>query len=212
MPKPAEKGSKNNKEQILYLLKTRGELTATVLADLLSMTMMGARQLLQDLENNDLVHSKKRVKGRGRPKLFWGLTDKGHGRFPDRHSDLTLSLLSGISDALGPQAMDKLIAIREDQSLQQYSDRLNLQPDLREKVYELARIRSEEGYMADVEEVEDGYLLIENHCPICAAAKVCQGFCRSELSIFRQCLNAKVDRVEYLLDGARRCAYKVTDA
>jgi predicted ArsR family transcriptional regulator len=28
------------------------------------------------------------------------------------------------------------------------------------------------------------YFLIENHCPICAAATECQGFCRAELSNF----------------------------
>jgi len=206
MSKPS---SRNNKEHILYLLKTRGELTATVLAEQLGTTMMGARQLLQDLEYNHLVTSEKRIQGRGRPKLFWSLTDKGHSRFPDRHSDLTLSLISGVSQALGPEAMEKLIAIREEQSLEQYLQRLEGHSSLRGKVYELAAIRTEEGYMADVEKVDDGYLLIENHCPICAAAQVCQGFCRSELSIFRQCLKANVERVDYLLEGARRCAYKV---
>lgn len=211
MPKVHDKtSSQSNKDRILYLLKTRGELTATVLSQLLNMTMMGARQLLQDLEAQQLVSSEKRAEGRGRPKLFWRLSDKGHGRFPDRHSDLTLSLISGISEALGPEAMEKLIAIREEQSLQLYLDRVTPQPDLRAKVFELAAIRSEEGYMADVEVVDDGFLLIENHCPICAAAQVCQGFCRSELSIFKQCLVAEVERVEYLLDGARRCAYKIT--
>lgn len=206
MPEGKNNTNQGNKERILYLLKTRGEQTATVLAQLLDMTMMGARQLLQDLESKGLVSTHKRPEGRGRPKLFWRLTDRGHSRFPDRHSDLTLSLISGVSQALGPDAMDKLIAIREEQSLQLYLDRLDTQPDLKAKVFELAAIRSEEGYMADVEELKEGYLLVENHCPICAAAQVCQGFCRSELSIFKKCLKAEVERVEYLLDGARGAA------
>jgi hypothetical protein len=38
-------------------------------------------------------------------------------------------------------------------------------------VAELARIREEEGYMAEWNPEQDGSLfLIENHCPICAAA------------------------------------------
>ena len=59
---------------------------------------------------------------------------------------------------------------------------------------------------------EDGsYLLLENHCPICAAAEACQGFCRSELLLFRALLApATVERTEHILDGARRCAYRVT--
>jgi predicted ArsR family transcriptional regulator len=58
----------------------------------------------------------------------------------------------------------------------------------------------------------DGYLLLENHCPICAAATVCQGFCRSELDLFRALLGpgVAVERMEHVVAGARRCAYRVT--
>lgn len=47
--------------------------------------------------------------------------------------------------------------------------------------------------------------------PICAAASHCQGFCRAELDMFRDLLGAAavVDRIEHLLAGARRCAYRI---
>jgi predicted ArsR family transcriptional regulator len=65
--------------------------------------------------------------------------------------------------------------------------------------------------MADSWEEADGsLLLVENHCPICAAASVCAGFCRSELETFRAVLGAKVEREEHILLGARRCAYRIT--
>ncbi|HCH71276.1 MAG TPA: MarR family transcriptional regulator, partial [Ochrobactrum sp.] len=75
---------------------------------------------------------------------------------------------------------------------------------------ELAAFRSAEGYMADAEKQEDGsWLFIENHCPICAAADACQGFCRAELQVFRAVLgpDVSVNRTEHILAGARRCAY-----
>ena len=57
------------------------------------------------------------------------------------------------------------------------------------KLKELARVRTEEGYMAEVRGDKNGsYLLIENHCPICAAANSCQGFCSTELDLFRSVL------------------------
>jgi predicted ArsR family transcriptional regulator len=81
-------------------------------------------------------------------------------------------------------------------------------------VARLAKIRAREGYMAEWRRDGDGFLLVENHCPICAAATACQGFCRSELEIFRDALggDAEVERVEHLLAGARRCAYRITRA
>ena len=77
---------------------------------------------------------------------------------------------------------------------------------------ELVRLRSQEGYMAACEDPGDGTLLfVENHCPICAAATSCQGFCRAELSVFRAVLGpgVEVERAEHILAGARRCAYVV---
>jgi predicted ArsR family transcriptional regulator len=67
--------------------------------------------------------------------------------------------------------------------------------------------------MADVLPQADGsVLLVENHCPICAAARDCQGFCRSELAIFQDTLgpDCQVERTDHLLAGARRCAYRIS--
>ena len=83
---------------------------------------------------------------------------------------------------------------------------------LGERVRALAALRHEEGYMAEARgDGDGGFLLIENHCPICAAATACQGFCRSELEVFRAALgpDVRVERSEHLLAGARRCAYRI---
>ena len=68
--------------------------------------------------------------------------------------------------------------------------------------------------MAEVRrDAETGDLmLVENHCPVCAAARVCTGLCREELSLFRQVLgdDVRVERVTHILSGAGRCAYRIT--
>ncbi|MNF02870.1 hypothetical protein D3C81_1951960 [compost metagenome] len=67
--------------------------------------------------------------------------------------------------------------------------------------------------MAEWSEEKDGeFLLVENHCPICSAAAVCQGFCRAELNVFTEVLQAKVERSEHILTGARRCAYQISQS
>jgi predicted ArsR family transcriptional regulator len=61
-----------------------------------------------------------------------------------------------------------------------------------------------------VAKADGSLLLIENHCPVCAAAQACQGLCRSELEIFRSVLNgAAVERTDHILAGGRRCAYRI---
>ena len=65
--------------------------------------------------------------------------------------------------------------------------------------------------MAEWKKENNDYFLIENHCPICAAATECQGFCRSELNNFQQLLGDAftVERVEHIVSGGQRCTYRI---
>jgi predicted ArsR family transcriptional regulator len=176
------------------------------------MTGMGARQHLKKLEEEGLVASFERREGVGRPKQAWRLTDKGHGRFPDRHSDLTLDLLSSVRELYGEEGLDRLIDKRERSAKESYGAALAACKTLEARVEKLAVLRAEEGYMARAEKAADGsFLLIEDHCPICAAASFCQGFCRAELHLFEEVLGegVTVARTDYLLEGGRRCAYRI---
>lgn len=198
-------------ERLLYLLKTRGPQQAADAGKLVGTTAEAARQQLTKLAASGFVEAYSLNRGVGRPSQFWKLTQSGHNRFPDTHSTLTVQLLETVRDAFGDNAIDRLIDMREQASLEVYRRELSDADDLRERVARLVTLRSQEGYMAEYEELDNGTLLfIENHCPICAAAAACQGFCRAELAIFEQVLEAKVERVEHILNQARRCAYRVT--
>jgi predicted ArsR family transcriptional regulator len=202
----------NTADQILFLLKTRGPRTAQQLADLLALTSMGTRRHLEAAEASGLVRHEDVAEKVGRPARRWLLTDAGHARFPDRHADLTLQLITQVRALFGEEGMDKLIAAREQASEAFYRDAIGADAALPERVQALAMARDVEGYMAEVEAQADGaLLLVENHCPICAAARECQNFCRSELDVFRRVLGAdcSVVREEHILAGARRCAYRI---
>ena len=207
----SEGGISSAADRLLYLLKTRGPQQAADAGLMLGTTAEAARQQLTKLAASGFVEAYSLNRGVGRPSQFWKLTQAGHNRFPDTHSTLTVQLLDTVRDAFGEDAIDRLIDMREQASRETYMRELNDATDLRERIARLAALRSREGYMAEYEELDDGtLLLIENHCPICAAAAACQGFCRAELAVFEQVLEAKVERVEHILKQARRCAYKVT--
>ena len=200
-----------SEQRVLYFLKSHGPQTAKTLGERLAMTSAGARQHLLSLAQAGLVDSEQRQAGRGRPKQYWLLTGAGHARFPDRHSELTLELLNSVREVFGPQGLEKLIRQRERQSLTLYRERLAGARGLARKVALLAELRSEEGYMAEWAKDGAGYLLHENHCPICAAARECQALCRSEIALFRAALGPGVDveRLEHAVSGARRCSYRI---
>lgn len=198
-------------ERILFQLKMDGEQTAAGLGKVLGTSGEAARQQLVRLAGEGLVESWSQASGVGRPSQFWRLTPQGQTRFPDTHAALTVDLLDMVRDELGETMLEKLIDTREARTRARYLADMADASDLGERVERLARLRSAEGYMADWAEDGEGYMLYENHCPICAAASACQKFCRAELSVFREVLgpDADVERVEHIVAGARRCAYRI---
>jgi predicted ArsR family transcriptional regulator len=207
----------NTADNILFLLKTRGPQTAQQLAQRLELTSMGARRQLESALDKGLVDYEDVADKVGRPSRHWQLSDAGHARFPDRHADLTLQMITQVRALFGEKGLDKLIAAREQESEVAYRAALaatdaEASKPLVARVEALALARDAEGYMAETEIQPDGsLLLIENHCPICAAATSCQGFCRSELQVFQRVLgdDCEVERAEHLLSGARRCVYVI---
>jgi len=198
-------------DKILFLLKTRGPATAVALAKVLRITPMGVRQHLARLVADGLVTHGDERRGVGRPKRHWRLTEKAALRFPDTHAQMTVEILGAAKAVFGVRGLDRLIRQRERETLARYKAAMRGARSVAERVRRLAALRSEEGYMAECIAKPDGdLLLVENHCPICAAAQACQGLCRSELDIFRTVLGgAAVERTEHILAGARRCAYRI---
>src|SRR5262249_40255677 len=147
------------------------------------------RQHLARLQADGLVEFADRRRGVGRPGRVWSLTAAGHARFPDSHAALTLELIQAVGKVFGPVGLEALIAARERAAIRLYRRRLGRTTDLPRRLVALATLRSEEGYMAEVAPAPGGgWLLSENHCPICVAATACQGLCRSELAVFRSVL------------------------
>jgi predicted ArsR family transcriptional regulator len=201
----------HNADKILFLLKTRGPATAVALARALCITPMGVRQHLARLAEAELVTHDDERRGVGRPKRHWHLTEKAASHFPDTHAQMTVEILGAAKAVFGVRGLDRLIRQRERETLARYKAAMQGARSLAERARRLATLRSEEGYMAEcIAKPGGAMLLVENHCPVCAAAQTCQGLCRSELEIFRAVLSgAAVERADHILAGARRCAYRI---
>ncbi len=200
---------------LLERLKRGGGQDAGALAAALGVSAMAVRQHLYALEAEGLVAFEEEARPLGRPAKLWRLTQAADRFFPDAHADLTVSLLGSLRGAFGEAGLEKLLAVRTAEQIADYGKRVRPADPLGKRLEALAAIRSEEGYMAVVvDEGAEGFLFVENHCPVCAAAKICQGLCASELEVFRRVLgpDATVERSDHILAGARRCAYRVRPA
>jgi predicted ArsR family transcriptional regulator len=198
---------------ILDHLKRNGPSGAANVADELGVTTVAVRQHLNALEEAGLVSTEEadRSGARGRPSHFWKLTSKADTYFSDAHADLSVELIANVRDVFGEQGLTKLIAKRTTQQISAYLTDLAGAPSLREKVRRLVKLRTDAGYLAEMQLAPGGFLLIENHCPICRAARACTGLCRQELEVFQAALGRDVliERTEHILAGARRCTYHI---
>ncbi|TYK64997.1 helix-turn-helix transcriptional regulator [Colwellia echini] len=198
-------------EKIIQLLKTQGPLTAKLMAQELGFTTMAVRQHVQGLEDSGDVIFKDEKAPRGRPTRSWSLTAQGNSRFADRHDKLSVALIGSIISLFGDDGMEKIITRQAEQEKSNYQLALADRYGIAEKLQTLARLRSSEGFMAVVEKHDGVFWLIENHCPIRAAATKNHSFCQSELEIFQWLFTdiANVTRDSHIITGARRCAYKI---
>lgn len=181
------------------------------LAARLGVSAMAIRQHLYALQDEKLVTYAEEARAMGRPVKLWQLTPEANRLFPDGYAELTLGLIQSALEAFGEAGLEKLLEVRTRHQIEAYQAQL-LDAPLLQRLEVLAAIRTDEGYMAEVEALADGsFLLIENHCPICAAATACTGFCSRELEVFQRVLGpeVRIDRTEHIVSGARRCAYRI---
>lgn len=205
----------SGRERVLFLLKTKGAQTSARMSSELGVTTMAVRQHLAVLEAEKLVDYTIQRREVGRPARVWQLTPKANERFSDGHAELAVGMLQAIQGAFGEQGLDRLTQERTRQQADSYGARMPAQgAPIEERVATLAKMRCEEGYMAELRRGRNGAIeLVENHCSIANAARICPQLCASELSLFRTLLggDVNVDRVEHILSGDRCCAYRITE-
>jgi predicted ArsR family transcriptional regulator len=207
-------GESRTRRAIVKLLKTEGALDSARLAKKLRVTPMAVRQHLYALQEEKMVNAEERPAPLGRPAKFWKLTREADRLFPDAYAELSVALIDAIGETFGPSGVDRLLQTRLARQKREYTTRVDRDAPLARKLHQLAKVRTDEGYMAEVH--PDGpkaFVFVENHCPICAAATACQGFCATEIELFQSVLGpgVKISRTEHIVNGERRCAYRVTD-
>jgi predicted ArsR family transcriptional regulator len=197
---------------ILNLLKTQGPSDSQQLASKLGLSPMAVRQHLYALRRAKLVSCKPEERPFGRPAKVWRLLRAADRYYPDGHAVLSIRLIDAARSAFGQKQLGRLLARIEEKEVHMIAPRMPRKATLKERILALVRIRTEQGYLADLKTPEDGlFFLIQNHCPILTAAGACRELCEAEQGVFQKLLGGGcgIERTEHALDGARRCVYRI---
>lgn len=199
------------RQTVLKLLKTGGPATAGELARELGLTEMAVRRHLTALERDGYAVSTPVRQPMGRPAYVYELTAAAERFFPKNYHRLVLDLLDLLEQEDGEHdAAGRMFEARRQMLYRRHAARMEGKP-LPERIDELAAIQNDGGYMVEVEKAaEREYLLHEFNCPIAQVAARYHQACSCELALFRDLLEADVERIECLAEGGSKCTYRIS--
>lgn len=194
--------------EILILLKKHAEMTVKDLSEALGISTMGVRQHLKILEEEDYIQVETLRKGVGRPQHLYQLSKKGHDLFPSNYETMLHSLLELVRESDGKGKVDQLLRKQMERLVAEHQDEMH-EKELKERVAALAKIQETAGYMAVLDESEDGLEITEHHCPVARVAEEYPQMCEYELEYFKQLLETETQRVECMTSGDHACRYVI---
>jgi DeoR family suf operon transcriptional repressor len=197
------------KKRVLLLLKRGGSASLGDLAGTLRISKMATLKHMNALEGKGLVERFFPPGGRGRPRVFFRLTKRSTPLFPEAYAHMTGTALDFIERKLGRGAVEDLLKQRAQELYERNRGQLeNL--DLRGRVEQLAKIRDEGGYMAEVGSArKNTFELLEHNCPIYAVADKYWEACAVERDLFQKLLRADVETSHRVVAGDPTCRFLI---
>lgn len=195
---------------ILNTLKKSDGMTADQLAGLLGITAMAVRKHLAAMERDGLVVSSLVRRSVGRPANVYRISALADDFFPKQYDLVVTDLLTDLVDIDGPEKVNLLLSRRADRTREFLEERLRPARTLNERVAALAQGMDELGYLATWEKIDDTtYLVKQYNCAINRIATCFPIACQCEADIFRQLLDADVERASHVLAGDHLCSYVI---
>ena len=193
---------------LLETLKRRGTVTLHDVSAELELSRETLREHVQALAAEGLVaRAGTRRGGPGRPEVLYRLTPRASSLFPQREAEVLADLAAYLLARGDEEVLKRFFDQRAGRRLKAARARLaGLRG--RKRLEEVARILTDEGYMA---EVADGNLRLA-HCPLMGVVAVTRLPCRAELGMVESLLRRRLRRVDYLPDGGMSCSYRLKRA
>jgi predicted ArsR family transcriptional regulator len=197
----------DSRNRLLDAIKRRGTATIPELAADVDLNVETIRDHLRKLGSEGLVERRgRRRSGPGRPEIVYGLTDAGDGLFPTREAELLQALALHLVETGNHDLLDEFyaghLAVRRNEALDRVSGL-----EGRRRLEEVARILTEDGFMARIEDVSGQPVLRLCHCPVRALVDVTRTPCREEVAFIHELLGERLARVSYIPSGDPSCSY-----
>ncbi len=208
-PQPAlPLGLRGVRAAVLIELKRGQRLTAKDIAVKLAISLNAVRHHLKELQAESLVEYERQHRGVGAPAFAYRLSASGEALFPRRYESTLTELLDYVVRREGRASAVAVLEERYEGMTRRLQHELAGATPA-ERMAAVARLLSDEGYMAEGTAVSDTGTLIEHNCAIQAVAERFPEICAAEARFLEAALGAEVQRREHILSGCSACEYRV---
>jgi DeoR family transcriptional regulator, suf operon transcriptional repressor len=192
---------------LVELKRARGS-TAKDLASRLKVSLNAVRHHLKELEAEALIEYERRHQGVGAPAFVYRLTPTAEALFPRRYEATLNELLDHVVEREGRAGAVSVLEARYASLTRRLQGELaGVAPT--ERLAAVARLLTEEGYMAEASATTSSGILVEHNCAVQAVAERFPEICAAEARFLAAVLGAEVDRQEHILSGCSACEYRV---
>jgi predicted ArsR family transcriptional regulator len=197
------------KKKLLYYLKIMQSAELDELANVMKMSRMAVHKHLASLQQRGLVEGTDNRGHVGRPRIIYQLTSQSKTAFPKSYSGLAIHALNFVEKNLGEEGVEKVLRERQNELFNKYYTRLK-KLNFDKQVKELAKIRDEEGYIAESRSKSDGkHVLLEYNCPVIDIAEKHWKACSVEAELFEKLLDVSVDATHTAVKGDSICKFVI---
>ncbi len=180
---------------ILLRIKRSGGLSVNELSAQLKMSYMGVKQHCDALKKRGYLDTWRRAKPTGRPEKLYRAAEKLDLVLPQWGNELSLGLLKVVAQLNGETAAERLLHHYFLQKTEKLLPKIK-GATLKQRATELARLRSADGCICNVEVDSATELrLVEHHNPLAEVARLYPGVCEMENRMIAKLLNARVQRI-----------------
>ncbi len=211
---PVTEGINGQKKKILWYLKVMQQAGLEELANTMKISRMGAHKHLAGLQKRGLVEAFESRTGVGRPRMIYKLSSQSKTVFPKSYASIATHSLDFIEKNMGKDGVIRMLRERQNDLFGTYYERLkNL--NFGDRVKELAKIRDEEGYIAESKKNnikgDSGHVLLEYNCPIIHIAEKHWEACSAETELFEKLLYADVETTHRAAKGDLVCKFAIKE-
>ena len=201
---------KSTRERILQTLLNHPQSTIQDLANAVDINAISVRHHLSSLQADGLVTADEERHGVGRPRLVYGLTEKGLEHFPTRYLRLTNRLLDQMKEALPPAAINKLFTQMASDIASDYAEQIRTM-SVEEKLEFIKDLLAKEGFSVEWERQGTEYFIHEITCPYYHVGQAHPEVCTVDQTLISEVLSIPAHKIQCVLRGDTHCTYVISD-